>query len=423
MLDIKFIREHADIVKEGAAKKHVKVDIDRLLTLDTQRIDLQQKMDTMRADQNEAGKRIAQLPAEEKQEAIVAMASLKEALQALEETDRKVMEEWKEIMYQVPNVPDLSVPEGKEDSENVEIKVVGEKQQFDFEPKDHMELMQNLTLADFERGVKVHGFRGYFLRGAGARLQFALWQYAVDFFTARGLELLMTPTIARPDNFYGTGHLPNEAEDIFKTQDGDYLTGTAEVSAMGYYADEILEDADFPVKFLGFSSCYRREVGSHGKDTKGLIRVHEFHKLEQVILCKASHATSVEWHEWLTQNAEEFLQSLGLTYHVVLNCGGDLGLGQVKKYDIECWVPSQENYRETHSSSYFHDFQTRRFNIRYRDTDGTIQYAHSLNNTAVATPRILAPLVEQNQNADGSITIPDVLRPYMGGQDCIVKES
>ena len=423
MLDIKFIREHADIVKEGAAKKHVKVDIDRLLTLDTQRIDLQQKMDTMRADQNEAGKRIAQLPAEEKQEAIVAMASLKEALQALEETDRKVMEEWKEIMYQVPNVPDLSVPEGKEDSENVEIKVVGEKQQFDFEPKDHMELMQNLTLADFERGVKVHGFRGYFLRGAGARLQFALWQYAVDFFTARGLELLMTPTIARPDNFYGTGHLPNEAEDIFKTQDGDYLTGTAEVSAMGYYADEILEDADFPVKFLGFSSCYRREAGSHGKDTKGLIRVHEFHKLEQVILCKASHATSVEWHEWLTQNAEEFLQSLGLTYHVVLNCGGDLGLGQVKKYDIECWVPSQENYRETHSSSYFHDFQTRRFNIRYRDTDGTIQYAHSLNNTAVATPRILAPLVEQNQNADGSITIPDVLRPYMGGQDCIVKES
>ena len=421
MLDIKFIREHTDIVKAGALKKYSTVDIDRLLELDTQRIELQKNMDALRAQQNEAGKLIAQLPPDQKQSAIDTMAQVKESLQAMEEQDRVIMEAWKELMYQVPNVPDLSVPEGREDSDNVEIKVVGEKQQFDFVPKDHMELMQQLGMADFERGIKVHGFRGYFLRGAGAQIQFALWQYAVDFFSQRGLELLMTPTIARPENFYGTGHLPNEAEDIFKTQDDDYLTGTAEVSAMGYYANEVLDVSDFPVKFLGFSSCYRREAGSHGKDTKGLIRVHEFHKFEQVILCEASHAESVQWHEWLTQNAEEFLQSLGLTYHVVLNCGGDLGLGQVKKYDIECWVPSQGHYRETHSSSYFHDFQTRRFNIRYRDAQGVIRFAHSLNNTAVATPRILAPLLEQNQHADGSITIPEVLRPYMGGKERIQK--
>jgi seryl-tRNA synthetase len=225
---------------------------------------------------------------------------------------------------------------------------------------------------------------------------------------------MLPPAIVRKDNLYGTGHLPNEAEDVYHTQDEDYLIGTSEVSVMGYYADEVLNSDMFPQKFLAFSPCYRREAGSHGKDTKGLIRVHEFYKLEQVVLCEASHEESVRQHEWINRNTEEFIESLGIPYRTVLNCGGDLGQGQVKKYDVELWVPGEKTYREISSASYFHDFQTRRFNIRYKDEDGKMRYAHSLNCTAIPTPRILVSLVENFQQADGSIKIPEVLQPFMG---------
>lgn len=224
---------------------------------------------------------------------------------------------------------------------------------------------------------------------------------------------MIVPSMVRREPFVGTGYLPQSEEDLYKTQDGDYLAGTAEVATMGFYMDETLDKKQLPIKFLAFSPCFRREAGSHGKDTKGIFRIHEFQKYEQVVLCEASHEISVKFHEELTENAEKLLQALGLPYHVVINCGGDLGLGQVKKYDIEAWMPSEKRYRETHSSSYFHDFQTRRLNIRYRDEDGTLRYAHSLNNTALATPRILCQIVENNQQADGSISIPEALRGYM----------
>jgi seryl-tRNA synthetase len=225
---------------------------------------------------------------------------------------------------------------------------------------------------------------------------------------------MITPAIVRKEHFYGTGHLPNDAEDLYETQDDDYLSGTAEVPVMAYYSNEILDVKDFPKKFLAFSPCYRREAGSYGKDTKGLIRVHEFYKVEQVILCEASHEESVKFHDWLNRNTEEFIESLGIPYHTVLNCGGDLGLGQVKKYDIELWVPGEEKYREISSASYFHDFQTRRFNIRYKDAEGKTRFAHSLNCTAIPTPRILVSLIENFQRADGSVKIPDALVPYFG---------
>jgi seryl-tRNA synthetase len=270
------------------------------------------------------------------------------------------------------------------------------------------------NMVDFERGAKVHGFRGYYLMGDGARLSWAIWNYANQFFQEKGFVPMIPPTIVRKANLYGTGHLPNEAEDVYNTQDEDYLIGTSEVSIMGYYSDEVLDKSIFPVKFLGFSPCYRREAGSHGKDTKGLIRVHEFYKLEQVLLCEASHQKSVELHEEINRNTEEFIESLGIPYHTVLNCGGDLGQGQVKKYDVELWVPGEEKYREISSASYFHDFQTRRFNIRYKDEDGKMQYAHSLNCTAIPTPRILVSLVENFQQADGTIKIPAVLQPFFG---------
>lgn len=415
MLDIKFIRENADLVKMAAKKKKMKVDIDTLLKLDEERRNYTTVIENRRAEQNLVSTEIAKESDNEKRlELIGKMQTLKSLLQNQEEELQKVLEKWKKLMLQVPNIPDMSVPEGESDADNLEIKTWGEQRVFDFPALDHITLMNNHKMADFERGTKVHGFRGYYLRGDGAKLSWAIWNYANQFFLEKGFEPLLVPAIVRKSNLYGTGHLPNDAEDVYKTQDDDYLIGTAEVSTMGFYADEVLDKSSFPIKFLAFSPCFRREAGSHGKDTKGLIRVHEFFKLEQVILCEASHAESVRLHDWLNQNTEEFIESMGIPYRTVINCGGDLGQGQVKKYDIELWVPGEETYREISSASYFHDFQTRRFNIRYREEDGKMRYAHSLNSTAIPTPRILVSLLENFQQADGSILVPEVLRPFFG---------
>lgn len=317
-------------------------------------------------------------------------------------------------MLAVPNMPDISVPEGKNDEENVEVRSFGEVPEFSFKPKSHIELVEDLDLADFKKGTIVAGFRGYFLKNEGAMLSFALWNFFMNALRKKGFTPMIAPSLVTKEPFLGTGYLPEGEEDLYKTQDDTYLAGTAEVPTMSYFMDTVLNPEDFPIKIASFSPCFRREAGSYGKDTKGLIRVHEFFKVEQIVLCEASHETSVKYHEEMTANAEELMQELKIPYHVVVNCGGDLGLGQVKKYDIEAWVPSEGKYRETHSASYFHDFQTRRLNIRYRDKDGKLRFAHSLNNTAVATPRILVPLLENNQQEDGSIKIPEVLQQYLG---------
>ena len=415
MLDIKFIRENLDLVKLAAKKKKMTVDLDRLAVVDDLRRGVMQQLEERRAEQNRVSDGIpqAQDPVI-RQQLITEMQSLKAEIQQDEEKLRPVMEEWQSLMLQVPNIPDMSVPDGDSDADNEEVKTWGEETHFSFPAKDHVELMNTHKMVDFERGTKVHGFRGYYLLGDGARLSWAIWNYANDFFGQKGFTPIIPPTIVRKANLYGTGHLPNDADDVYRTQDEDYLIGTAEVSVMGYYADEILDKAQFPIKFLGFSPCYRREAGSHGKDTRGLIRVHEFYKMEQVLLCEASHQESVTWHEWLNRNTEEFIESMKIPYRTVLNCGGDIGQGQVKKYDIELWVPGEKTYREISSASYFHDFQTRRFNIRYRDEEGKVRYAHSLNCTAIPTPRILVSLMENFQQADGSVIVPEVLRPYFG---------
>ena len=415
MLDIKFIRENLDIVKLAAKKKRITIDLDRLVAVDDTRRDLMTKMETKKAEQNRVSEDIAKATdAAVREPLITAMQAVKAEIQGYEESLKPVLEEWKALMLQVPNVPDMTVPDGESDADNVEIRTWGEQTKFAFEPKDHIEIMLAHKMVDFERGAKVHGFRGYYLLGDGARLMWAIWNYANDFFGQRDFVQMIPPTIVRKANLYGTGHLPNDADDVYRTQDDDYLIGTSEVSGMGFYADEVLDAEQLPVKFLAFSPCYRREAGSHSKDVKGLIRVHEFYKVEQIVICEASHEESVKWHEEITKNTEDFMQSLGIPYHVVLNCGADIGQGQVKKYDIEAWVPKEGKYRETHSASYFHDFQTRRFNIRYKDAEGKVRYAHSLNNTAVAAPRILVSLIENFQQADGSIKIPDVLVPYFG---------
>ena len=414
MLDIKFIREHKDIVAEGARKKLIEVDLDKLIALDDERKELQQAVDTRRAEQNDASEKIAAVSGDEKDTLISEMQELKERLQKDEERLKEVLEEWRALMLTVPNVPDMSVPEGESEANNVELKAWGEKPTFSFEPKNHIELMTGLDMADFERGTKVHGFRGYFLKNDGALLSWAIWNYARDFFLGKNFTPLIAPAIVNKEFFYGTGHLPGDAEDIFQTQDGQYFAGTAEVPMMAYHADEILSLEDLPRRYLAFSACYRREAGSYGKDVKGLIRVHEFYKWEQLILCEASHDTSVRFHEELNRNTEEFIEALGIPYRQLAICSGDLKGAHVKSYDTELWVPKENTYREIASASYYHDYQTRRFNTRYRDTDGTVRFAHSLNATAIPTPRILVSLVENFQNEDGTITIPDVLRPYMG---------
>ena len=415
MLDIKFIRENQDIVKDAIRKKFVKLNLDELVALDDKRRETLQLVESLRAEQKRIGDGMAQPLSPEAREALLAeLRPLKEHVTAKEDELKKILTEWRELMLQVPNVPDMTVPEGASDADNQEIKKWGEKTQFDFEPKDHVELMTKLGMVDFERGTKVHGFRGYFLTADGARLCFAIWQYAFDFFTKKNFVPIIPPVIVRKQNLYITGHLPGDVEDYYMTQDGDAIAGTAEVPIMGMHAEEIFEVEQLPKRYLGFSPCFRREAGSYSKDVKGLIRVQEFFKFEQVILSEASHELSVKLHEELNRNTEEFIESLGIPYRTVVNCSGDLGLGQVKKYDIELWVPKEGTYREISSASYFHDFQTRRGNIRYRDAEGTVRYAHSLNCTAIPTPRLLVSLIENYQQADGRVRVPDVLRPFFG---------
>jgi len=415
MLDIKFIRENKDIIKAGAKKKHLDEEIDKLLDIDQKRLDLLSKVESLRAEQNKVSLSMGgTLSDNERAQLIEEMRLVKEELKEKEEELRQIMTEWQSLMLTVPNIPDISVPEGNSDEDNVEVKQWGEKPNFSFEPKDHIDLMTNLKMVDFDRGTKVHGFRGYFLTGDGAKLSMAIWNYALDFFSNLGFIPVIPPVIIRRETFMGTGYLPQGEEDLYKTQDGDFLAGTAEVPLMGFHQDEILDKNDLPKKYLGFSPCFRREAGSHSKDIKGLIRVHEFYKWEQLILCEASHTESVKYHEEINKNIESFIESLEIPYHTVVNCGGDLGMGQVKKYDVELWVPKENKYREIGSASYFHDFQTRRLNIRYRDDDGKLRYAHSLNSTAIPTPRILVSLVENFQQEDGSIKIPSVLQKYFG---------
>ena len=415
MLDIKFIRENKELVAAGALKKHINFNVDELLSADDVRRALLAEVEVMRGKQNETANLVPRAASNEERARLISESKeLKDVLQKKEEELTEAIKKWQALMVQVPNIPDMSVPEGASDADNAEARTWGEAPKFSFTPKRQIDLMQNLKMLDLERGTKVAGFRGYFLMNDGALLQFALWNFVQDFFAQKGgFVPMIVPSLIRREPFIGTGYLPQSEEDLYKTQDGEYLSGTAEVATMGFYMDETIEKKDLPLKMLSFSPAFRREAGSHGRDTKGIMRVHEFYKLEQVVLCEASHEESVKYHEELTQNTEELMQALGLPYRVVVNCGGDLGLGQVKKYDIEAWIPSENTYRETHSSSYFHDFQTRRLNIRYRDDDGKMRFAHSLNNTALSGRPLIA-LIETYQNEDGSIRVPEVLKKYIG---------
>lgn len=416
MLDIKFIRENKELIEMAAKKKRIVFDVNALVAVDDKRRELLTKIEEKRAEQNAANQEIVKAVGPEKTDILERMKFVKVDIAVLEEEFKEVMKEWQNFMLRVPNIPDVSVPEGESEEDNKEIKKWGKLPEFNFEPKSHIEIMTALDMADFERGVKVHGFRGYFLKNDGALLSWAIWNYAKDFFLKKNFNPFIAPAIVNKEYFYGTGHLPGDAEDIFQTQDGQYLAGTAEVPMMAYHANEIIARDELPKRYLAFSPCFRREAGSYGKDINGLIRVHEFYKWEQLVLCEASHDESVKFHEELNRNTEEFIESIGIPYRQLEICGGDLKAAHVRSYDTELWVPKEEKYREIASASYYHDFQTRRFNIRYKDKDGKMKYVHSLNATAIPTPRLLVSLVENFQQADGSIKIPDVLVSYMNGK-------
>jgi len=421
LLDLKFIRQHPDLVKAGAAKKRMGCDVDRILELDAHSRELGVSIDGMRSEQKSAGKAISQAAPEERPALAEAQKALKANLKAAEEEQKALAEELRGLLLLVPNVPAEEVPDGEDDGDNVELRRVGEPRAFDFPLKSHIELGELHDWLDIERGARLAGSRNYVLKGDLALLESAVLRLAMDTMVAKGFTPLSVPTLVRTDTMVGTGYFPGGEDQAYRCDERDdlCLVGTAEVPITALHQDEILDGATLPLRFVAQSSCYRREAGTYGKDTKGLYRVHQFQKVEQVVIDAADEGRSLEHHQAILRNAEELLQALELPYRVVNVCGGDLGQPQIQKFDIETWMPSREGYGETHSASRFHDFQARRLNLRYRGEDGKVRHCHTLNNTVAASTRMLIALVENHQLADGRVAVPAPLQPYLGGREVV----
>ena len=422
MIDLDLLRANPAPYKEACLKKGIKLDIDAFLLLDAEYRKSRTQIDALRAERNTVSKQIPSLKSPEKEEALVRMKAVSEELKTLEQTFLEAEQNWKRQQYLLPGIPLPQVPVGKTDAENVENRKWGQPRQFEFEARDHVDLGASLDILDFERGAKIAGARSYFLKGDGCRLQHAVLNLSMDLLHSRGYTIMDCPHLVKYEAMLGTSYFPGGEEMAYHLDErdtGTYLIGTSEVSVCSYHSDEILDLSAGPRRYAGYSPCYRREAGSYGKDTRGLYRVHQFYKVEQVIICKADPEESMRLHMELLGNAEDLLQALGLPYRVVDVCTGDMGQGQVFKYDIETWMPSRNGYGETHSCSSFYDFQARRLGMRYRDENGKSVYCYTLNNTCVASPRVLIPILETYQQKDGSVVIPEALRPYMGGQEII----
>lgn len=418
MLDIQYIREHAQTVKKACENKQLDSSVvDELLAVDKKRRELQKQVDDLRKQSNDHVRSIKEAihtGGKPTQEQIELGKEIKTKIQELEPNLKLAEQEFEALMYQIPNVPADDVPFGPDESGNQVERQWGEKPQFDFAPKQHHELMENLDMLDTVRAVKIAGFRAYFLKNDALLLEQAILNYALKLLVDAGFSPMSAPILVNQEAMWGTGYFPWGKEDHYKTQDGQILAGTAEVALTAYKMGETLNEKDLPFKMCGISPCFRREVGTHGKDTQGIVRVHQFNKVEQVVYTTADEGETRNWHEKMVGFSEQLLQNLELPYQVLRMCTGDMGAGQRKKYDIETWFPGQQKYRETHSASYFNDFQARRLNIKYQAKDGTSKFVYTLNNTMAATPRLLAAIIENYQQKDGSIKIPKVLVPYMG---------
>ena len=433
MVDLKNLRENPEKYRRGAELKGVAPDIDGILRLDADRLTAQKEFEKFRSEQNEASKQISQLKdAAAKQAAIARAGELRPQVKLAEEPAKAMEAALLPLLLQVPQPPDDDVPVGKDATENVVLYRWGQPRKFDFKPRNHIELGEKLGIIDFAAGVRIAGSRSYFLKGQGAELHWAVLRLAMDMMVReKGFVPMSVPVLVREEAMRGTGFFPAGREQTYHvSEDNLFLTGTAEVGLTAYQMPEgekvTLTEADLPLKYTSISTCFRREAGTYGKDTAGLYRVHQFDKCEQVVICRNDIQESRRWHLEMLSYSEEVLKRLDLPYRVIQCCTGDLGVKNASMMDVETWMPSRENpkdsesgYGETHSASRLYEFQARRLNLRYKGADGKLRFCHTLNNTVVASPRILIPILENCQNEDGTITIPQVLRPYMGNRERI----
>lgn len=406
MIDLKKVRDDIAAYKIICEKKGKQIDVEAIFAKDDQRKEFQQKIDVMKFQQKE-------LAAKKEYDSAKA---LKTEIQWLEQQYDTIVKELNIELLKMPNTAlHHDVPIGKDDSENVVVKTFGDVPNFDFEPKDHMTLMKQYDMVDGERGVKLAWARSYFLKGDGMLLEQAVLQYTLKKLVEKWFTPMNVPNIVNPECLIGTGYFPGGEEDAYRMErDNQWLIWTSEIPVTAYHMDEVLEEKDLPKKYCGYSACYRREAGTYGKDTAGLYRVHQFNKVEQVVILPEDEKMSNEYHQQILQNAMDILDDFKLPYRLLQLCSGDLAIGKYNSHDLECWMPSRNAYGETHSVTSFLDFQARRLNLRYRDVEGKIKYCYTMNNTAIATPRILIALIENNQQKDGTIKIPEVLVPYMG---------
>ena len=418
MLDKRFIREHPDEVKAAVRVKGINLDVDELLDLDTESRRLQTEVDRSQALRKSSSKEYAQASDERRAELKIENKELDEHLKAAREQLAATTEELNALMLLTPTIPWPGAPVGPDESANVVIRTFGTPPKFGFRPLDHVELLEKRGWADFARARKVAGERAYALISDMVLLERAVHSYALDLLRDKDFTVVSVPSLVRQEALIGTGMFPAHREETYSIPADDlFLAGTAEVALVGFHSDEILDHKQLPIRYAGISPCFRREAGSAGRDVRGLLRVHQFEKVEQFVICAADLAESDRWHAELLGTAEELLQGLGLAYEVMEVATGDMGAGKYRMNDINTWMPSLGAYRETHSCSSLLDWQARRANVRYRDTDGTVRFAYTLNNTAVATPRILAALVENFQTEQAQVAVPAVLQPYMGGRE------
>lgn len=420
MLDLKFIRENSEAVREAAKMKRTGLDLDGLLQADQELVAIKKQVQALNEEKNANAKKMKGATPDEREKIIARGREVGQEIDAMKPAVEAAEAKLQNFMYLVPMIPSKDTPIGPDDSGNVEVKQWGAKPAFTFKPKDHVELLNMNNWADLERIAKVAGSRSYALKGDLVILESAILMYAMQKLLSKGFTPIQVPAMAREFALFGTGHFPTGRDQVYYLPEDDiYLTGTAEVPVNALHSGELLAETDLPMMYGGVSPCFRREAGSAGRDVRGLIRVHQFNKVEQYIMCKNDPEESEKMHQLLLATSEEILQDLGLHYRVVAVCTGDMGTGKYKMFDIESWVPSENVFRETHSCSNLHDWQARRTNLRYRDADGTVKYCHTLNNTAVASPRILVPFLEQLQQEDGSIKLPPVLRMFFGGRESI----
>ncbi|EQC45525.1 serine--tRNA ligase [Bacteriovorax sp. Seq25_V] len=422
MLDIKFLRENTELMKKVIENKRIGLDLDELLKIDSELLELGKELQELQTQRNVTSKKIPTASPDERPALIEAGKEIGNKIKDIQPRVSELEESLKQLMYLVPQIPSSKAPLGKDDSDNVEVKKHGDLPKFDFEPLDHVQILEKQNWAEFEKVAKVCGSRSYSLRNEMVLLEMALHRMALDKLLDKGFTLVSAPSMAREQALFGTGHFPTGRDQAYYVPEHDiYLSGTAEVQLNSFHMDEILDEKDLPILYAGYSPCFRSEAGSYGRDVRGLIRVHQFNKTEQYIICKNDEAESEKWHQMLLTTAEEICQELNLPYRIVECCTGDMGAGKHRMFDIECWVPSESKYRETHSCSALHDWQSRRTNTRYRDSEGKVQFVHTLNNTAVATPRILVPFLENHQQKDGTIFVPEKLRPYLSGRTVLGK--